>query len=94
MGISPDLERGHQDMVYIREGYNGHQYLSHIRCLNTGYAIIETHASAREAFLMFAKMTVLIEKHHGFKIRFVTLDNEKNLQNEFIGYCAQKGIEV
>jgi hypothetical protein len=82
------------DMIYLREGYNGHHYLSHIRCINTGYDIVETHSSPRDALPLFIKMTTFIEQHYGFKIRFVTLDGERNLQGEFVSYCAKKGYQI
>jgi hypothetical protein len=82
------------DLVYMSQGYNGHLFASHIRCLNTGFDLVETHPRLRDSLKHFLIMTNFIEKHLGFKIRFVTLDGERNLQGEFVSICGQRGYKI
>jgi hypothetical protein len=82
------------DLIYISQGYNSHLFASHIRCLNTSFDLVETYPYLKDSLKHFLIITNFIEKHLSFKIRFVTLDGERNLQGEFVSICGQRGYKI
>ena len=64
------LQRVAYDLVPMREGYNGHQWISHFVCQVTHYHWIWTHRSKGQATYIVTLMVNLAEKQYQQSITF------------------------
>jgi len=78
------------------EAYNGDKWVSHFRCYFTGINHVFTHPKKSDATAIIKEYVKIVSirypsNHH---IRFMRLDGERALGNEFGEYTKNQGITV
>jgi hypothetical protein len=81
-------------MIEMTTGYNGDRYISHFQCRQFLFNLVYTHRHKLDAPHIFRKAINTIENQYGGKVRYVRLDGETSLRNEFEILIIDKGIKA
>jgi hypothetical protein len=77
----------------LNRGYNGDQYVSHFQCRQYLFNLVYTHRHKSDATQLFKKAINTIEYQYNGKVRYIRLDGETSLGNNFETLVIEKGIK-
>ena len=82
------------DIIYLTEAYNSCKYVSYFKYYFTGINYVFIYPGKDDATAIVKEYVSMVATRYGRVIRFIRLDGEKSLGNEFQDYTKRKGITV
>ena len=88
------FDRTTWDLIHLNRGFNGDKYVSHFQCRQYLFNLVYTHPNKSDALHYFEKAINTIENLYNGKVRYIRLDGETTLGNEFEALVIDKGIKA
>ncbi|KAJ6041359.1 hypothetical protein N7460_006749 [Penicillium canescens] len=86
--------RIHFDLVHIKDGYNGHQWFSHLYIEGIRLHMAQTHEKKNGCIQAIQAFIAICRTQLKMDINVFKSDREPTLGNEFMEYCRQEGLTV
>ncbi|RMZ78271.1 hypothetical protein DV736_g6694, partial [Chaetothyriales sp. CBS 134916] len=92
--VTQPFERVHFDIIHVKQAANGARYLHHLYDEVTKVHLVqETHLLRGGTTLdLIQSWTAFVERQYNVKVRYIHLDGERTLQDNFVRWCQRQGI--
>jgi hypothetical protein len=86
--------RLHFDLVHIKDGYNQHQWVSHLYCEGIRLHLAQTHEKKNGCINALIAFIAICRSQFNMDILVLKSDREPTLHSVFHEYCPKAGISV
>lgn len=86
--------RIHFDLVHIKDGYNSHQWLSHLYVEGIRLHMAQTHEKKNGCIQAIQAFIAICRTQLKMNINVFKSDREPTLGNDFMEYCRREGLIV